>query len=252
MKSEILRKYNLTTADYVVAQDGSVIVKRTGIKKIRAVEGIEVHYFVSGCGIDWCTVVASGIIINEKSDHKKTVQAIGSATPKNCDFNFIAETAEFRAESRVVLELIGLKEMNVFSEAEYQLNNEIKKSTDDIASKASLLSRVGEFTGYVIKGEHKGLLGEITDSDDEQYIFGEVAVEIGNVVKWSPIDHPYMRDDRSASDIGKITKFLAAKGVTKDTYPELCGKSKVTWVEFISKASLKEIMSVISVAIENK
>ena len=52
MKSEILRKYNLTTADYVVAQDGSVIVKRTGIKKIRAVEGIEVHYFVSGCGID--------------------------------------------------------------------------------------------------------------------------------------------------------------------------------------------------------
>ncbi len=254
MKNELFEKYGLTAEDYVVTQDGAVIVKRTGIKKIRAKEKMIVTYEIAGCGSDWTTVIASGWVNGEETlvNSKPDAQAIGSATPRNCDFNFMAETAEYRAESRVVLELIGMKEMNVFSESEYQIDNEIKKKTESLASKTSEISRTGDFTAYVFRGEHKGLLMDISQFDDEHYILGETAVSIEDAMKWNKAEHSYMRDDRSASDVKKIVKLLGSKGVTKESYSGLAVYPKMVWVDFISKAPLIQILEVISNSIENK
>ena len=60
MKNELFEKYGLTTEDYVVTQDGAVIVKRTGIKKVKSAIGAQISIEVSGCGPDWCVVVAIG------------------------------------------------------------------------------------------------------------------------------------------------------------------------------------------------
>ncbi len=243
--SELLKKFGLSNDDIFVAEDGAIIVKRTGIKKIRKKKQIFVTYDVVGCDRDYCVILAKG------SDPKTgmTAQAIASATPKNCNFNFVHETSEYRAEARVVLELIGLKELNVFSEEEYTLGKEIKKASKGLSDHAKELSLAGEFIGYVHSGENMGLLAEITQSDDDHYVFDQVAVPIEDVLKWNPAEHSFMKDDRSISDIGKMVKTLASKGVKIDNYKDFVDKDFPEWTEFVAKAPLANILKVISKAI---
>ena len=59
---ELKNKYGLDENDFYHGEDKTVIVKRTGIKKIRERAEIEVDYEVVGCGIDWCVVLATGRI----------------------------------------------------------------------------------------------------------------------------------------------------------------------------------------------
>jgi hypothetical protein len=259
---ELKNKYGLDENDFYHGEDKTVIVKRTGIKKIRERAEIEVDYEVVGCGIDWCVVLATGRIILEEPipNHTgmtlyKEAQSIGSATPKNCSFQFPHEVAEYRAEARVVLELIGLKKQKVFSEDEMRLEEELKKGS--LVTKAKKMSTAGEFKAFVLRGEGKDIIGNILEVHDDTYTIqpdgtkNKIEVNVEDVLKWSTAEHPYMKDQRGVSDAPKIIKLLAKKQVTSENYKEYKHPKHRTFSKLVGDAPLIDILTVISNKINN-
>ena len=124
MKTEILKekyiKYNLTKDDVFKHQGGHyIIITRSGIEKIQAIEEIEIDYEVIKCEKDFCVVKA-----HAKKDETETfIQTFGSALKgdfKSGTTNswYVMEMAEKRAMSRAVLKLTGFYELGVFGEDE--------------------------------------------------------------------------------------------------------------------------------------
>ena len=123
MKTEALKekyiKYNLTKDD-VFKHQHYIILTRSGIDKIQAIEGIEIDYEVIKCEKDFCVVKA-----HAKKDETETyIQTFGSAL-KGAGFKdgntntwYVMEMAEKRAMSRAVLKLTGFYELGVFGEDE--------------------------------------------------------------------------------------------------------------------------------------
>jgi len=122
MKTEILKekyiKYNLTKDD-VFKHQHYIIITRSGIDKIQALEGIEIDYEVIKCEKDFCVVKAHA----KKEDNEAFIQTFGSALKG--DFKngttlswYVMEMAEKRAMSRAVLKLTGFYELGCFSEDE--------------------------------------------------------------------------------------------------------------------------------------
>ena len=122
MKTEILKekyiKYNLTKDD-VFKHQHYIIITRSGIDKIQALEGIEIDYEVIKCEKDFCVVKAHA----KKEDNETFIQTFGSALKG--DFKngttlswYVMEMAEKRAMSRAVLKLTGFYELGCFSEDE--------------------------------------------------------------------------------------------------------------------------------------
>ena len=94
-----------------------VIITRSGIDKIQAIENIEIDYEVINCEKDFCVVKA-----NAKKD-EAFIQTFGSALnggfkEGNCNTWYVMEMAEKRAMSRAVLKLTGFYELGVFGEDE--------------------------------------------------------------------------------------------------------------------------------------
>ena len=94
-----------------------VIITRSGIDKIQAIENIEIDYEVINCEKDFCVVKA-----NAKKD-EAFIQTFGSALKGgfkdgNCNTWYVMEMAEKRAMSRAVLKLTGFYELGVFGEDE--------------------------------------------------------------------------------------------------------------------------------------
>tara|TARA_R100000935_G_C2750176_1_gene129415 strand:+ start:267 stop:659 length:393 start_codon:yes stop_codon:yes gene_type:complete len=123
MKTEILKekyiKYNLTKDD-VFKHQHYIILTRSGIDKIQAIEGIEIDYEVIKCEKDFCVVKAHA----KKEDNDTFIQTFGSAL-KGAGFKdgntnswYVMEMAEKRAMSRAVLKLTGFYELGVFGEDE--------------------------------------------------------------------------------------------------------------------------------------
>ena len=123
MKTEILKEkyitYNLTKDDVFKHQGGHyIIITRSGIDKIQAIEGIEIDYEVIKCEKDFCVVKA-----HAKKD-EAFIQTFGSALKGagfkdgNCNTWYVMEMAEKRAMSRAVLKLTGFYELGVFGEDE--------------------------------------------------------------------------------------------------------------------------------------
>lgn len=121
MKKEILKekyiKYNLTKDD-VFKHQHYIILTRSGIDKIQAIEGIKIDYEVIKCEKEFCVVKAYA-----KKD-EATIQTFGSAL-KGAGFKdgntntwYVMEMAEKRAMSRAVLKLTGFYELGVFGEDE--------------------------------------------------------------------------------------------------------------------------------------
>lgn len=110
-------KYELTKDD-VYKHQHYIIITRSGIDKIQAIEKIFIDYEVIECQRDFCVVKANA----EKKDAK--IQTFGSATRGNTfkDGNtqtwYVMEMAEKRAMSRAVLKLTGFYELGVFGEDE--------------------------------------------------------------------------------------------------------------------------------------
>ena len=123
MKTEALKekyiKYNLTKDD-VFKHQHYIILTRSGIDKIQAIEGIEIDYEVIKCEKDFCVVKAHA----KKEDNDTFIQTFGSAL-KGAGFKdgntntwYVMEMAEKRAMSRAVLKLTGFYELGVFGEDE--------------------------------------------------------------------------------------------------------------------------------------
>jgi hypothetical protein len=95
-----------------------LIITRSGIDKIQALEKITIDYEVINCEKDFCVVKANAL----KGD--TAIQTFGSALKGegfkdgNCNTWYVMEMAEKRAMSRAVLKLTGFYELGVFGEDE--------------------------------------------------------------------------------------------------------------------------------------
>ena len=131
MKTEALKekyiKYNLTKDD-VFKHQHYVIITRSGIDKIQAIENITIDYEVINCDRDFCVVKANAL------KGETSIQTFGSALKGgfkdgNCNTWYVMEMAEKRAMSRAVLKLTGFYELGVFGEDEsedFKKNNNQK------------------------------------------------------------------------------------------------------------------------------
>lgn len=114
---ELYNKYSLSKDD-VFKHQHFVIITRSGIDKIQAVENISIHYDVINCEPEFCVVKASA----EANGNK--IQTFGSAKKGatmrdgNCTTWYVMEMAEKRAMSRACLKLAGFYELGVFGEDE--------------------------------------------------------------------------------------------------------------------------------------
>ena len=122
MKTEALKekyiRYNLTKDDVFKHQGGHyIIITRSGIDKIQAIENITIDYEVINCEKDFCVVKATAL------KDETYIQTFGSALKGgfkdgNCNTWYVMEMAEKRAMSRAVLKLTGFYELGVFGEDE--------------------------------------------------------------------------------------------------------------------------------------
>jgi hypothetical protein len=111
--ADLYKKYELTKDD-VFKHQHYLIITRSGIEKIQALEKIDVNYDVVKCEPNFAAVKA----YNDK------LQTFGSAikgeTFKDGNTNswYVLEMAEKRALSRLVLKQTGFYELGVFGEDE--------------------------------------------------------------------------------------------------------------------------------------
>jgi len=112
--AELYKKYDLTKDD-VFKHKHYLIITRSGIQKIQAIEQITVKFDVIKCEPEFAVFKA----INPKTQ----LETFGSA--KYGDFKsgntnswYIAEMAEKRALSRLVLKQTGFYKLGVFGEDE--------------------------------------------------------------------------------------------------------------------------------------
>ena len=114
---ELYKRYDLT-ADDVFKHQHYVIITRTGIDKIQAVEQISINYEVIRCEPNFA--VFKAIAVKEG----KEIQTFGSALKGdtfkdgNCNSWYLAEVAEKRALSRAILKFTGFYSLGVFGEDE--------------------------------------------------------------------------------------------------------------------------------------
>tara|TARA_R110002020_G_scaffold451858_1_gene666048 strand:+ start:1421 stop:1831 length:411 start_codon:yes stop_codon:yes gene_type:complete len=114
---DLYKKYNLTEND-VFKHQHYLIITRTGIERIQAIEQINIDYEVIRCEPNFAVFKATAT-----KDDKK-IQTFGSALKgenyKDGSTNswYIAEMAEKRALSRSILKLTGFYELGVFGEDE--------------------------------------------------------------------------------------------------------------------------------------
>ena len=121
MKTEKLKekyiKYELTKDD-VFKHQHYIIITRSGIEKIQALENIKIWYEAERCEPNFAAVKATAI------KDKVTIETFGSALKGegykdgNCNSWYVLEMAEKRAMSRAVLKLTGFYELGVFGEDE--------------------------------------------------------------------------------------------------------------------------------------
>ena len=111
--AELYKKYELTKDD-VFKHKHYLIITRSGIENIQAIEGFVIKFEVVRCEPNFAAVKAK----NEE------FETFGSAL-KGVTFNdgntnsfYVLEMAEKRALSRLVLKLTGFYELGVFGEDE--------------------------------------------------------------------------------------------------------------------------------------
>jgi hypothetical protein len=114
---EMYTKYNLTASD-VYKHKHYVIITRSGIEKVMALESIDIRFEVIRCEPNFSVMKAYAT----KGD--KSIETFGSALKgdsfKDSSTNtwYVAEMAEKRAFSRAILKMTGLYELGIFGEDE--------------------------------------------------------------------------------------------------------------------------------------
>lgn len=111
--TEMYKKYELTKDD-VFKHQHYLIITRTGIEKIQAIEKIAVNFEVIKCEPNFAVIKA----------YNDNLQTFGSALKGesfkdgNTNSWYVMEMAEKRALSRLVLKQTGFYELGVFGEDE--------------------------------------------------------------------------------------------------------------------------------------
>ena len=114
---ELYHKYSLTKDD-VFKHQHYIIITRSGIDKVQAIEKMRVNYEVIKCEPNFAVVKATA----QKGD--AYIETFGSALKGdgykdgNTNSWYIMEMAEKRSMSRAVLKLCGFYELGVFGEDE--------------------------------------------------------------------------------------------------------------------------------------
>jgi len=114
---ELYKRYDLQSSD-VFKHQNFVIITRSGIEKIQAIEQISINYEVIRCEPNFA--VFKAIAVKEG----KEIQTFGSALKGdtfkdgNCNSWYLAEVAEKRALSRAILKFTGFYSLGVFGEDE--------------------------------------------------------------------------------------------------------------------------------------
>ena len=120
MKKELIKekyeKYGLTPDD-IFKHQHYLIITRSGIEKIQAIEKINIWYEVVKCEKDFAGVKAIA------TKEGNTLETFGSALKGDFKHGntmswYVLEMAEKRAMSRAVLKMTGFYELGVFGEDE--------------------------------------------------------------------------------------------------------------------------------------
>ena len=119
--AELYKKYNLT-ADDVYKHKHYIIITRSGIEKIQALANITVNYEVIRCEPDYAVFKAYNDKLSTFGSAKyggKEQNEKGKWVEKGTTTSwYIAEMAEKRALSRLVLKQTGFYALGVFGEDE--------------------------------------------------------------------------------------------------------------------------------------
>jgi hypothetical protein len=123
MKKQLIKekyeKYGLTPDD-IFKHQHYLIITRSGIEKIQALENIKCTFTVAKCEPNFAAVCCYANFVGDET----VIQTFGSAlkgnTYKDGNTNswYVLEMAEKRALSRAVLKLTGFYELGVFGEDE--------------------------------------------------------------------------------------------------------------------------------------
>ena len=95
-----------------------LIITRSGIDKIQAIENIVINYDVINCEANFCVVKATA------NKGEASIQTFGSALKGesykdgNTNTWYVMEMAEKRAKSRAILQLTGMYSLGIFGEDE--------------------------------------------------------------------------------------------------------------------------------------
>ena len=132
MKTEALKekyiKYGLTKDDVFKQPSGHyIIITRSGIEKIAAIENILIRYECIKCETNFAAIKAIAI------KDSNTIETFGSALKGqtfkdgNTNSHYVLEMAQKRSFSRAVLQLTGMYELGCFGEDE---SEDFKKSNN--------------------------------------------------------------------------------------------------------------------------
>ncbi len=111
--AELYKKYDLTKND-IFKHQHYLIITRSGIEKIQALDKIKINYEVVRCETNFAAVKA----FNDKLETFGSALKGQSFKDGNTNSYYVLEMAEKRAMSRLVLKQTGFYELGVFSEDE--------------------------------------------------------------------------------------------------------------------------------------
>tara|TARA_R100001591_G_C4351596_1_gene183243 strand:- start:3162 stop:3548 length:387 start_codon:yes stop_codon:yes gene_type:complete len=114
---ELYKKYNFTQDD-VFKHQHYVIITRTGIEKIEAQENIEIDYQMIKTEPNFAVVQAYGKLNDRRMETFGSAYKGATFKDGNTNTWYVAEMAEKRAFSRIVLKLTGFYALGVFGEDE--------------------------------------------------------------------------------------------------------------------------------------
>jgi len=106
------------TKEDVFKHQHYVIITRTGIEKIEAQENIKINYQAIKCEPNFAVIKAVGELNDRKMETYGSALKGGNYKDGNTNTWYVAEMAEKRAFSRIVLKLTGFYALGVFGEDE--------------------------------------------------------------------------------------------------------------------------------------
>jgi len=114
---KLYKKYGLTQED-VFKHQHYVIITRSGIEKIEAKENVIIAYNCIKSEPNFAVVKATGVLGDRKMETFGSAYKGPTFKEGNTNTWYVAEMAEKRAFSRIVLKLTGFYALGVFGEDE--------------------------------------------------------------------------------------------------------------------------------------